>query len=92
MHQQGEELHMRPYQRRFEDKPLETRVLLLDPDTSNISLGDDKAVGKEIAVKRELSSEDEEEMGIHWEDAHRMSVRALRERSNVEVPEEIRRK
>ena len=92
VHQQGEELHMRPYQRRFENRPLETRVLFLDPDTSNTSLGDDEEIGKEITVKKEPSSEDEEEMGIHWEDAHRMSVRALRDRSNVEVPEEIRRK
>ena len=83
---------MRPYQRRFENRPLETRVLLLDPDTSNTSLGDDEAIGREIAVKREPSSEDEEEMGIHLEDAHRMSVRALRERSDVEVPDQIRRK
>ena len=92
VHQQGEELHMRPYQRRFENRPLETRVLLLDPDTSHISLGDDEAIGREIAIKREPSSEDEEEMGIHWEDAHRMNVRTLRERNNVEVPERIRRK
>ena len=67
-------------------------MLLLDPDTNNISLGDDKAIGREIAVKRKPSSEDEEEMGIHWEDAHRMSVKALRERSDNEVPEEIKRK
>ena len=83
---------MRPYQRRFENRLLETHVLFLDPDTSNTSLGEDKAIGREIAVKREPSSEDEEEMGIHWEGAHRMSVRALRERSNVEVSDQIRRK
>ena len=83
---------MRPYQRRFENRPLETRVLLLDPDTNYTSLGDDEAIGKEIAIKREPFSEDEEEMGIHWEDAHRLRVRALRERSNVEVPEESKRK
>ena len=58
----------------------------------NPSLGDDEAIGREIAVKKEPSSEDEEEMGIYWEEAHRMSVRALRERSSVEVPDEIKRK
>ena len=92
VHQQGEELGMRPYQRRFKNRPLETRVLLLDPDTLNPSLGDDEAIGREIAVKKELSSEDEEEMGIHWEEAHGISVRALREWSSVEVPDEIKRK
>ena len=90
VHQQGEELHMPPFQRRFENRPLETRVFLLDPDNENRSLGEDEEVGREIDVKREPGSEDEEEMGIDWALAHEINRLDLEERESSEVPEEIK--
>ena len=81
---------MRPYQRRFENRPLETRVFLLDPDSENRSLGEDEEVGREIDVKREPGSEDEEEMGIDWALAHEINRLDLEERESSEVPEEIK--
>ena len=90
MHQQGEELHMPPYQRRFENRPLETRVFLLDPDNENRSLGEDEEIGREIDVKREPGSEDEEELGIDWAMAHEINRLDLNERKSSEVPEEIK--
>ena len=54
VHQQGEELHMPSYQRRFENRPLETRVFLLDPDSENRVIGsEDEEIGREIDIKRE---------------------------------------
>ena len=73
VHQQGEELRMRPYQRRFENRPLETRVFLLDPDNENKTLGQDEEIGREIEIKREPVSEDEEELGIDWSLAHEIN-------------------
>ena len=90
VHQQGEELHMRPYQRRFENRPLETRVFLLDPDNENKSLGQDEEVGREIEIKREPVSEDEEELGVDWSLAHEINRLDLEERESSEVPEEIK--
>ena len=88
VHQQGEELRMRPYQRRFENRPLETRVFLLDPDSENKSLGQDEEVGREIEIKREPVSEDEEELGVDWSLAHEINRLDLEERESSEVPEE----
>ena len=90
VHQQGEELRMRPYQRRFENRPLETRVFLLDPDSEYKSLGQDEEVGREIEIKREPVSEDEEELGVDWSLAHEINRIDLEERENSEVPEEIK--
>ena len=90
VHQQGEELHMQPYQRRFENRPLETRVFLLDPDRENRSLGEDEEIGREIEVKREPVSEDEETMGVDWSLAHEINRLDLEERESSEVPEEIK--
>ena len=90
VHQQGEKLQLRPYQRRFEDRPLETRVFLLDPDSENPTLGQDEEIGREIDVKRELGSEDEEELGIDWALAHEINRLDLDERESSEVPEEIK--
>ena len=73
VHQQGEELRMRPYQRRFENRPLETRVFLLDPDNENKTLGQDEEIGREIEIKREPVSEDEEELGVDWSLAHEIN-------------------
>ena len=91
VHQQGEELQMRPYQRRFEHRPLETRVLLLDSDLENRLQGEERTIGREIAIKKEPLSEEEEEMGIYWEDAHLMSVKDLKSRSNSSLPDNIRK-
>ena len=92
VHQQGEELQLRPYQRRFEHRPLETRVLLLDSDLENRLRGEERTIGREVAIKRELlSEEEEEEMGIYWEDAHMMSVKDLKSRSNSSLPDIIRK-
>ena len=90
VHQQGEELRMRPYQRRFKNRPLETRVFLLDPDNENKSLGQDEEIGREIEIKREPVSEDEEELGIDWSLAHEINRLDLEERESSEVPEEIK--
>ena len=90
VHQQGEELRMQPYQRRFENRPLETRVFLLDPDNENKSLGQDEEIGREIDIKREPVSEDEEELGIDWSLAHEINRLDLEERESSEVPEEIK--
>ena len=90
VHQQGDELRMRPYQRRFENRPLETRVFLLDPDNDNKSLGQDEEIGREIDIKREPVSEDEEELGIDWSLAHEINRLDLEERESSEVPEEIK--
>ena len=90
VHQQGDELRMRPYQRRFENRPLETRVFLLDPDNENKSLGQDEESGREIDIKREPVSEDEEELGIDWSLAHEINRLDLEERESSEVPEEIK--
>ena len=90
VHQQGEELLMPPYQRRFENRPLETRVFLLDTDNENRSLGKDEEIGREIDVKREPGSEDEEELGIDWALAHEINRLDLEERESSEVPEEIK--
>ena len=81
---------MRPYQRRFEDGPLETRVFLLDPDSENPTLGQDEEIGREIDVKREPGSEDEEELGIDWALAHEINRLDLDEQESSEVPEEIK--
>ena len=90
VHQQGEELRMRPYQRRFENRPLETRVFLLDPDNENKSLGQDEEIGREIEIKREPVSEDKEELGVDWSLAHEINRLDLKERESSEVPEEIK--
>ena len=90
VHQQSEELQLRPYQRRFENRPLETCVFLLDPDSEHPSLGADEEVGREIDSKREPDSEDEEIMGIDWSLAHEINRLDLEERESCEVPDEIR--
>ena len=90
VHQQSEELQMRPYQRRFENRPLETRVFLLDPDNENKTLGQDEEIGREIEIKREPVSEDEEELGVDWSLAHEINRLDLEERESSEVPEEIK--
>ena len=91
VHQQGEELQMRPYQRRFKHRPLEIRVLLLDSDLENRLRGEERTIGREVAIKREPLSEEEEEMGIYWEDAHMMSVKDLKSRSSSSLPDNIRK-
>ena len=90
VHQQGEELRMWPYQRQFENRPLETRVFLLDPDNENKSLGQDEEIGREIDIKREPVSEDKEELGIDWSLAHEINCLDLEERESSKVPEEIK--
>ena len=56
---------MRPYQRRFEHRLLEIRVLLLNSDLENRLRGEERTIGREVAIKREPLSEEEEEMGIY---------------------------
>ena len=90
VHQQSEEQQLRPYQRRFENRPLETRVFLLDPDSEHPSLGADEEVGREIESKHEPDSEDKEIMGINWSLAHEINRLDLEERESYEVPEEIK--
>ena len=80
VHQQGEELRMPPHQRRFENRPLETRVLLLDPDSENETLGDEQEIGREITIKKEPSSEDEEDLGFDWSKAHGIRAEELEAR------------
>ena len=91
IHQQGEELQMMPYQRRFEHRPLEIRVLLLDSDLENQLRGEERTIGREVAIKREPLSEEEEEMGIYWEDAYMMSVKDLKSRRSSSLPDNIRK-
>ena len=90
VHQQAADLHLRPYERRYGERLLETRVLLLDDDSENRLVGEDHEYGREIGAKREPDSEDEEELGINWEDAHEIPSEELAERQTFEVPEYLK--
>ena len=61
VHQQGEPLHMRPYQRRYDYRPLEYRVLQLDSDENERLTAEEEEIGRELEYKREAMSGDEEE-------------------------------
>ena len=47
----------------------------LDDDSENRLVGEDHEYGREIGAKREPDSEDEEKLGIDWEDAHEIPLR-----------------